>query len=468
MEPLVVLLVTVVALTGGAAIGYLVAHHRAAASARDTETRLAETRTELAAVRAELAAERRAGEQRLAALQADHARAAEQFKALAADALKANSEQFMLVAEERLKRSQQASSAELAQREAAVKQLVEPLSKTLEQVKAELSAAERARVATHSALGEQVRAMRETSEALRTETSQLVTALRSSQVRGKWGEVQLRRVVELAGMLEHVDFVEQSTVQTDDGRLRPDMVVHIAGGKNVVVDAKVAFLAYLDAMQATDEDVRAERLAAHARHMKKHVDDLAAKQYWEQFSPAPEFVVMFVPAEPFLHAALETDPGLYEYAMSRNVVLASPMTLVGLLRTIAYGWRQDALAANAQQVLTLGRELHGRLATMGNHLAKLGRAIETSAGAYNQAISSLEKRVLVSARRFADLKVVDEELETPAPARLELTNLSAPELVASQTEAFVAIEDIEPTSPPDPPSDQASADGPATSSAAAH
>src|SRR5690606_38249173 len=179
-----------------------------------------------------------------------------------------------------------------------------------------------------SALTEQVRAMRDTSEQLRTETGQLVSALRASQVRGRWGELQLRRVVEAAGMLEHVDFIEQALVTTDDGRQRPDMVVHLAGGKNVVVDAKLAFIGYLEAMETKDDAVRAERLAAHARHMRKHIDDLAAKEYWEQFSPTPEFVVMFVPAEAFLHAALEQDAALYEYAMSRNVVLASPMTLV--------------------------------------------------------------------------------------------------------------------------------------------
>ena len=233
-------------------------------------------------------------------------------------------------------------------------------------------------------------------------------------MRGKWGELQLKRVVEAAGMLAHVDFVEQDQVRTDDGLLRPDMVIRLAGGKNVVVDAKVAFLGFLDAAQATDERVRTERLAAHARHVRAHVDDLAGKRYWDQFAPAPEFVVMFVPAESFLHAAAEQDPLLIEYAFERNVVIATPTTLLALLRTVSYAWRQDALASNAQAVLSLGKELHGRLATMGSHLAKLGRAIDSAAGAYNQTVSSLETRVLVSARRFADLHVVDGG---PADAR---------------------------------------------------
>lgn len=411
-------------LLAGAAIGWAVAYARNGARASRAEALLEAERA------------------RLLNLQTDQQHLAEQFKALAADALKASSEQLLMVADERLKRSQESGAAELAKREQAVKALVEPLTRTLEQVKTEVEMAEKSRLTAHASLGEQVRAMREASESLRMETSQLVTALRSSQVRGKWGEIQLRRVVEAAGMLEHVDFVEQSTTRTDDGVLRPDLLVRLAGGKQIVVDAKVAFIGFLDAAQAADDAVRAERLTAHARHMRKHIDDLATKEYWEQFAPAPEFVVMFVPAEAFLHAALETDPTLYEHAMSRNVVLASPMTLVATLRTIAYAWRQDALAANAQQVLTLGRELHGRLATMGGYLAKLGRAIETAGGAYNQAISSLEKRVLVSARRFAELKVVDADLETPEPATLQLTNVSAPELVASEAEAIVAIEDL--------------------------
>ncbi|NKY40013.1 DNA recombination protein RmuC, partial [Cellulomonas septica] len=283
--------------------------------------------------------------------------------------------------------------------------------------------------------------MRVASEQLRGETAQLVTALRSSQVRGRWGEVQLRRVVEAAGMLAHVDFVEQEQVRTDDGLLRPDMVVRLAGGKHVVVDAKVAFLGFLEASQTDDPAVRADRLAAHARHVRKHVDDLASKRYWDQFAPAPEFVVMFVPAESFLHAAADQDPTLVEYAFERNVVLATPVTLLTLLRTVAYAWRQDALASNAQAVLSLGKELHGRLATMGAHLTRLGRAIDSAAGAYNQAVGSLETRVLVSARRFADLHVVDGDLPTPTPVNPQLSVVSAPELVASAEEQIVALDE---------------------------
>lgn len=426
----------------GVAVGVLVGWMARASSASE---RLRAAQVDAAQSRARLDAERAAHGERLIALAADNERQSEQFRALAADALANNNEQFLALAHQRLSASQQTQVGELAQREQAVKALVEPLTRTLEAVRTELTTAEKARLEGHAALGEQVRAMRESSEHLRSETAQLVTALRSSQVRGRWGELQLRRVVESAGMIAQVDFVEQSQVRTDDGLLRPDMVVRLAGGKNVVVDAKVAFLGYLEATQTTDERVRVERMAAHARHMRAHIDDLAGKRYWDQFAPAPEFVVMFVPAESFLHAALEQDPGLVEYAFERNVVIASPMTLLALLRTIAYAWRQDALASNAQAVLTLGKELHGRLATMGLHLAKLGRSIDAAAGAYNQTVSSLETRVLVSARRFADLNVVDGDLPTPAPANPQLSAVSAPELVASVTEQVVALDDLTPS-----------------------
>lgn len=399
-------------------------------------------RAELAATQAQtrLEAEREAWAARAAASQADAAQLADQFRALAADALSTSTDQFLALASQRFAADHQTQVGELAQREQAVRALVEPLARTLDQVRSELSVAERARAEGHAALGEQVRAMREASDRVRSETAQLVTALRSSQVRGRWGEVQLRRVVEAAGMLAHVDFVEQEQVRTDDGAQRPDMVVHLAGGKNVVVDAKVAFLGFLDATQATDEAVRTERLAAHARHLRAHVDSLAAKRYWDQFAPAPEFVVMFVPAESFMHAAVEVDPGIVEYAFDRQVVLATPSTLLALLRTVAYSWRQEALAANAQAVLTLGKELHGRLATMGGHIAKLGRAIDGAANAYNQTVGSLETRVLVSARRFSDLEVVDEALPSVPTVNPQLSVVTAPELVASAADAVLAFE----------------------------
>ncbi|MBO1751918.1 DNA recombination protein RmuC [Actinotalea sp. BY-33] len=438
------ILLVLVGLVLGAALGWLAAHLRLGHRTRRLEGRL----TQATAL---LDAERRVAAERVANAQGDQQRLLEQFRTVASDALSANNQQFLGLAEQRLRASEQQHDATLAQREQAVRAMVDPLTRVIDQVKAEMTTAEQARTAGQAALGEQLRSMHEVSELLRNETGQLVTALRSSQVRGRWGELQLRRVVEAAGMLDHVDFLEQTGTRTDDGLQRPDMVVRLSGGKQVVLDAKVAFLGYLEAVQATDDAVRRERLAAHGRHLRKHVDDLAAKQYWEQFSPAPEFVVMFVPAEPFLHAALEVDPGLYEYAMERNVVLATPMTLVALLRTVGYAWRQEALAANAQQVLTLGRELHGRLATLGGHVGRLGRQLDGAVKAYNESVSSLESRVLVSARRMADLQVTDAELEAPAQVDRAARQVQAPELVAAQDHRVVSLEDLTPSAAPGRP-----------------
>lgn len=416
-------------------VGYLLAVVRSSARLHAAEVRVARAE-------AELGAQGRAAADRLRSLQEDSDRLSDQFRALAADALAANNEQFLGLAEHRLRSTQVAGQADMAKRAEAVNAMVEPLTRTLVDVRRQMVAAEEARIASVAALGEQVRGMRETSELLRTETGTLVTALRSSDVRGAWGEMQLRRVVEAAGMLNRVDFVEQSHVSTDEGDLRPDMVVHLAGGKRVVVDAKVAFLGYLDAQQTTDPVRRAERLAAHARHVRKHIDDLSGKKYWDQFSPAPEFVVMFIPAESFLSAAVEEDPSLLEYAFGRNVVIVTPMTLMALLRTVAYAWRQDALAENAQKVLTIGKELHGRLATMGTHLNRLGRQIQGAADSYNKTVASLETRVLVSARRFAELDIVDDALESPTPVNPQLSALSSPELLASVDESVVELSDV--------------------------
>ncbi len=398
----------------GVVVGYLVGIVRGAQRTHDAQ--LGQTRAE-----AELAAERRSAGARIQAMEHDQDRLSDQFRALAAEALASNNEQFLGLAEQRLRSTQVAGQADLASRTQAVQALVDPLTRTLTDVRQQMAAAEESRIASSAALGEQVRGMRDASELLRQQTSSLVSALRTSDIRGAWGEVQLRRVVEVAGMLNRVDFVEQSHVTTDDGALRPDMVVHLAGGKNIVVDAKVAFLGYLDAQQATDPAVRARRLSDHARHVRKHIDDLAGKRYWDQFSPTPEFVVMFIPAEPLLSAAVEEDPGLLEYAFGRNVVIVTPMTLMALLRTVSYAWRQEALAENAQKVLEVGKELHQRLGVLSRHLADLGSRISSTAGAYNKAVASFESRVLVSARRFNELDVVDGELPQPPAVAPQLS-----------------------------------------------
>lgn len=316
-------------------------------------------------------------------------------------------------------------------------QLLRPVNEALDRVERQLAETERHRLQSHGQIQEQVRAMSDTSQLLRTETSSLVQALRAPQTRGRWGEVQLRRVVELAGMVEHCDFSEQLSVGRSDDRQRPDLVVHLAGGKNVVVDAKVPFAAYLEASSATDEGTAQVRSAAHARHLRAHIDELASREYWEALAPSPEFVVLFVPAEPFLSAALDQDPALLEHAFTRQVVIATPNTLVALLRTVAYTWRQDALADNAQAVLAAGRELHQRLGVLGGHLSKMGSSLEASVKAYNQAIGSLESRVLVTARRFHDLKVVDDAVPTPetidlAPRLPQAAELTEPTVAEDQ------------------------------------
>jgi DNA recombination protein RmuC len=309
-----------------------------------------------------------------------------------------------------------------------VEQLVGPMRDTLARVEQQLRDADRARAMSQAELAQQLAFTRDGTEQLREQTAALVTALRRPEARGRWGELQLRRAVELAGMTARVDFDEQVIV---DGGQRPDMVVRLAGGKNVVVDSKVSLAAYLEAAAATDEATRATRLAAHARHLKAHVDQLGSKAYWAALPQAPEFVVMFIPGEAFLAPALEHDPALLEYALARRVHLATPTTLVSLLRTVQYAWQQQALSENARAVFDLGRELYDRLAGLGRHLDKLGRSLTSSVNAYNQAVGTLETRVLVSARKLAALGVIDADLPAPATITEPARPMSAPELVAA-------------------------------------
>ncbi|WP_148613680.1 DNA recombination protein RmuC [Nocardioides rubriscoriae] len=283
---------------------------------------------------------------------------------------------------------------------------------SLERLHDQMRDLEHGRVAWQSQLHQQVLDMRSSTETLRRETLSLSTALRRPQVRGRWGELHLRRSVELAGMVEHCDFTEQ--VRLDDGAQRPDLVVHLAGGRSVVVDAKVPLDAYLDATGCDDDDARAAHLARHARQLRTHVDLLAGKAYWRSLPDSPEFVVLFVPAESFLAASLEADPALLEHAAAREVVLATPTTLIALLRTVSHGWRHEALSTRADEIHRLGRELHARLGTFAGHLDQVGRSLNAAVGHYNSAVGSLESRVLVQARRFDDLGVTGPA--TPALA----------------------------------------------------
>ncbi len=392
-----------------------------------------------AAAGAVLTAEREAAAERERLLARRDEELTQSFEALSAQALARNNEAFVALAEGRIKQATAALDAkadgDAVARAQAIGAMLDPMAQTLTRVEGQLRAVEKEREAAYAGLREQVSAMHQSSE-------QLVNALRAPQVRGRWGELQLERIVQLAGMVEHCDFSQQVHTPGVDGALRPDMVVHLGGGKQLVLDAKVPFAAYLEAVQARDPDTHADKLAQHARQLRAHVDALSAKAYWSAFESTPEFVVLFVPGDPFLEAALQSDPALLEHAFAHNVVIATPTTLIALLRTVGYTWRQEALARNAAQVHQLGRELHTRLATMGTHVAKLGRSLDTAVDSYNRTVASLESRVLVTARKLTDLRVADAELSTPGQVERTPLLVQAPELVASASEALVALPEI--------------------------
>lgn len=382
------------------------------------------------------------------AREAEAARAAlaDAFKALSSDALETNTRRFLELAEQTLGREREVARGELERRQQAIGELVTPMKGTLEKFEAHVAGIEKSRIDAYATLTAQVRALAESQGQLRSETANLVKALRAPQTRGRWGELQLRRVVEMAGMLDHCDFFEQESTDSEEGRLRPDMIVKLPGGKNIVVDAKAPLAAYLEAVEAEDEPTRRRKLADHARQVRDHLAKLGRKSYWEQFQPSPDFVVLFLPGETFYAAALEADPALIEAGVDSRVILATPTTLIALLRAVAYGWKQEALTENAQQISALGKELYERLATLADHWAGVGKNLGDAVGAYNKAVGSLETRVLTTARKFRDLQAAPEgkDIRDLAPVELAARALQAPEMQAPDTQTRGASDRLTP------------------------
>jgi DNA recombination protein RmuC len=374
-----------------------------------------------AALEATLASERKSTEEKLALLDAASEEMKAQFAALAWDALRSNNASFLQLAKSELESQQKQALGELEKREKAVETLVKPISESLQQVDDHVRELEKARAEAYGGLKSQVDSLLETQKALQTETGNLVKALREPQARGRWGELQLRRCLELAGMLGYCDFEEQVTVTGEDGRRRPDVVVKLPGGKNIVVDAKVPLVAYLAALEAPDDTTRNARLLDHARQVRQHVDNLSAKSYWSQFQPTPDFVVLFLPGEVFFRAAMDADPELIEYAVARKVMVTSPITLISLLRAVAYGWNQQNLAESARKISEAGKVLYERLCVMTTHIDSLGKKLDGTVKSYNEMLSSMEKRVFPAGRRIADLDRSLPAANLPDPEQIERT-----------------------------------------------
>ena len=392
-------------------------------------------------LKAELEGERRAAGERIESFRQAADELSEKFKALSRDALKDNNQSFLELARATLGQFQETAKGDLELRTRAIDQLVKPLKESLEKVDGKIGELEKTRAGAYSELREQVRALATSQSQLQAETGNLVKALRVPHVRGRWGEIQLRRVVELAGMLQYCDFVEQETVNTEDNRIRPDLIVRLPGNRTIVVDSKVPFDAFYESISTTDEEVRSARLKDHARLVRTHITALSRKSYWETVQPTPEFVLLFLPGETFYSAALENDPKLIEDGVNQGVIIATPTTLIALLKAVSYGWRQEQMATNAQEVSRLAKDLYDRLRTFTNHFADIGKGLDRALDAYNKGVGSLEARVLVTARKFKERgAVAGEEIETLEPIDKAARLLSLdegglfPDLVAGEAD----------------------------------
>ncbi|HEX7721738.1 MAG TPA: DNA recombination protein RmuC [Pyrinomonadaceae bacterium] len=396
-------------------------------------------RIENARLSAGLEGERRAAAERSESFKQAAEALSEKFKALSRDALKDNNQSFLDLARATLEKFQATAKGDLDQRQQAIDQMVKPLKESLEKVDGKIGELEKARAGAYSELREQVRALATSHLQLQSETGNLVKALRTPHIRGRWGEIQLRRVVELAGMIQYCDFTEQETVVTEDTRIRPDVIVRLPGNRTIVVDAKVPFEAFYESISATDDDIRIKCLKEHARLVRVHIGALSKKSYWETVQPTPEFVLLFLPGENFYSAALEQDPKLIEDGVNQGVIIATPTTLIALLKAVSYGWRQEQMAANAHEVSKLGKDLYDRLRTFTSYFADIGKGLDRALESYNKGVGSLEARVLVTARKFKERgAIAGDEIETAEPIDKSTRALSLdegglfPELVAPQ------------------------------------